>query len=249
MKSLTKIAIVLLAVASIGTTILPKPAQAQNLGESIKQFSKNIENSVFKSFGNMMGSMIQIGDDGNNIAVSASAFFNNSAFKTARTAYNNALNAANKAYNTTRQSLYKTFVSALNSATDQSSRYSAFKTYLTGLLSAIHQRNVAKEAALQTFIDSISNVQVNQAPTANAQSVSLSKNTSKVITLTGSDPEGSTLIYTVVTNPTHGTLSGIVPNLTYLPATDYTGADSFTFKVSDGSLDSTASTVSITVNP
>lgn len=89
----------------------------------------------------------------------------------------------------------------------------------------------------------------NQAPIANAQSVTTTKNVAKSITLTGSDPELSSLTYAVVTNPTHGTLSGTVPNLSYLPTTDYTGSDSFTFKVNDGSLDSTTVMVSITVNP
>ena len=96
---------------------------------------------------------------------------------------------------------------------------------------------------------SITVIAVNDVPSATAQSVSTAKNTSKLITLAGTDPENSTLSYFVVTNPVHGTLSGTVPNLTYLPATDYTGSDSFTFKVNDGSLDSAVATVSITVNP
>lgn len=90
---------------------------------------------------------------------------------------------------------------------------------------------------------------VNQAPTANAQSVTTTKNVAKAITLTGSDPEAASLTFTVLTNPAHGTLSGTVPNLSYLPATDFTGSDSFTFKVNDGTLDSTTATVSIAVNP
>ena len=37
------------------------------------------------------------------------------------------------------------------------------------------------------------------------------------------------------------------PNLTYIPAANFNGADSFTFKVNDGALDSPPATVSITV--
>ena len=86
-------------------------------------------------------------------------------------------------------------------------------------------------------------------PTANNQSVTTSQDTAKAITLTGSDPNtpARSLTYTVVSNPAHGTLSGTAPNLTYTPAAGYFGADSFTFKVNNGSLDSNTATVSITV--
>lgn len=88
---------------------------------------------------------------------------------------------------------------------------------------------------------------VNDAPTANAQSVSTVENTAKAVTLTGSDVEGSGLTYAVVTPPAHGTLSGTAPNLTYTPNLNYYGEDSFTFKVNDGELDSTPAAVTITV--
>jgi hypothetical protein len=87
----------------------------------------------------------------------------------------------------------------------------------------------------------------NRAPVANAQSVSTAKNTSKAITLTGSDPDGDALTYSIVTQPAHGTLSGSGANRTYKPATNYTGSDSFTFRVNDGKVDSANATVSISV--
>ena len=88
-------------------------------------------------------------------------------------------------------------------------------------------------------------------PTANAQSVSVAFNTAKAVMLTGSDPDVPTLplTYTVTNNPTHGTLSGTAPNLTYTPAGNYTGTDSFQFKISNGTNTSAAATVSLTVNP
>ena len=88
---------------------------------------------------------------------------------------------------------------------------------------------------------------VNDAPVASAQSASTPEDAAKAITLSGSDVDGNTLTYTVVASPTHGTLSGAAPNVTYTPATNYNGADSFTFKVNDGTVDSTPATVSITV--
>ncbi|MFN8219808.1 MAG: Ig-like domain-containing protein [Fimbriimonadales bacterium] len=93
--------------------------------------------------------------------------------------------------------------------------------------------------------------EVNVAPTADAQSVSTDEDTNKAITLTGSDTDlpAQTLSYTVVDQPTHGTLTGTAPNLTYHPAADYHGPDSFTFKVNDEEVDSATATVSITVDP
>jgi glucose/arabinose dehydrogenase len=91
-------------------------------------------------------------------------------------------------------------------------------------------------------------VNVNQAPTANGQSVTTVKDTPKAITLTGSDPEAGALTFTVLTPPGHGVLSGTAPNLTYAPATSYLGADSFTFQVTDPlGAPSAPASVSITV--
>jgi VCBS repeat-containing protein len=94
---------------------------------------------------------------------------------------------------------------------------------------------------------SITVTAVNDTPVANAQSVSTPQNTGVAIALTGSDVEGSILTYSVATQPTHGTLSGTAPNLTYAPSLNYTGPDSFTFMAYDGQLYSSAATVSITV--
>ncbi len=88
---------------------------------------------------------------------------------------------------------------------------------------------------------------VNDVPVANAQAVTTAEDTAAAITLSGSDVEGGPLSFSVVAAPTHGTLSGSAPNLTYTPAANYNGLDSFTFKVNDGQADSTPATVSITV--
>ncbi len=87
----------------------------------------------------------------------------------------------------------------------------------------------------------------NQAPVANAQTVTTGANMAKAITLTGSDADSNALTYVIVTTPTRGTLSGTPPNMTYTPRTDFVGSDSFTFKVNDGQVDSDAAAVSITV--
>ena len=94
---------------------------------------------------------------------------------------------------------------------------------------------------------SITVTAVNDTPAATAQSVSVSHNTATAITLAGSDVEGSALTYTVVTNPTNGSLTGTAPSLTYTPNSGHSGSDSFTFRVNDGTADSAAATVTLTV--
>jgi RHS repeat-associated protein len=89
----------------------------------------------------------------------------------------------------------------------------------------------------------------NLPPVGDAQNVSLPEDTILNITLTGSDPEGASLTYTVLSQPPHGTLSGTAPNLAYRPVTNFNGIDGFIFKVNDGSSDSAAAAVSITVTP
>jgi Concanavalin A-like lectin/glucanases superfamily/Bacterial Ig domain len=87
----------------------------------------------------------------------------------------------------------------------------------------------------------------NSPPVANNQAITLNTNTQQAITLSASDANNDPLTYTVVTQPTSGSLSGSAPNLTYNPNLDYVGPDSFTFKANDGTTDSNTATISITV--
>jgi len=88
---------------------------------------------------------------------------------------------------------------------------------------------------------------INDPPVANAQYVELLPNVAKAVTLSGSDSANDPLIYNVLTQPAHGSLSGSAPNLTYTPIAGYTGADSFAFSVNDGVSDSAAATVTLNV--
>jgi Big-like domain-containing protein len=88
---------------------------------------------------------------------------------------------------------------------------------------------------------------VNDGPTAVGQYVSTNEDVPLDIALSATDPEGMPLTFTVVGNPSHGALSGVLPNLTYTPAPNYFGPDSFTFKVNDGTEDSTLASVNLTV--
>jgi len=90
---------------------------------------------------------------------------------------------------------------------------------------------------------------VNDPPVANPQSVTTNEDVNTGITLTGSDVDEDPLFFSVVTQPTNGILVGDAPELEYQPAANANGADSFTFRVSDGKATSDPATVSITVNP
>ncbi|HEY0156292.1 MAG TPA: DNA/RNA non-specific endonuclease, partial [Thermoanaerobaculia bacterium] len=87
----------------------------------------------------------------------------------------------------------------------------------------------------------------NNPPGVVNQSFSTNEDSEKSFTIEAANPGSNSLTYTIVTGPAHGTLSGSGANQTYTPAPDYNGNDSFTFKVSDGSLSSSTATMSITV--
>jgi len=69
------------------------------------------------------------------------------------------------------------------------------------------------------------------------------------VTLAATDVESDTISYTVVSSPTHGLLSGEVPNLLYTPALNFVGDDSFQFQASDSHGATALATVALTVLP
>jgi len=93
----------------------------------------------------------------------------------------------------------------------------------------------------------------NRPPVANGQGVSTTFNTAVGITLTGSDPDNDPITFAIVTPPTGGVLTGLNTNtgaVTYTPTNNFSGVDTFTFVVNDGTTNSQPATVTITVgNP
>lgn len=94
----------------------------------------------------------------------------------------------------------------------------------------------------------------NDVPTANNQEVTTAEDTAVVITLTGSDIEGSALEFQITSAPSHGTLGEVTvtgpttATVTYTPALNFNGTDSFLFTVDDGTDVSPAATIMITVS-
>jgi subtilase family serine protease len=90
----------------------------------------------------------------------------------------------------------------------------------------------------------------NNPPHAQNGSITTNENQAKSGTLAASDPDGDSLTFSIVGQPSHGsvqitnTSSG---DFTYTPDSDYSGSDSFTFKANDGEADSNTATESVTV--
>ena len=101
----------------------------------------------------------------------------------------------------------------------------------------------------------------NDPPSANDGSAATVKDTPVAVSLSGTDPDTCDLMFTIESNATHGVLGTVAdascspgaPNtdtatIQYTPESGYTGSDSFTFSVFDGTSTSNVATVTITVS-
>src|SRR5437762_5105249 len=93
----------------------------------------------------------------------------------------------------------------------------------------------------------------NDAPVAHDDSYSLAEDTTLTVAAPAvlandSDADGDTLsVAALVSGPAHGSLA-LNPNgaLTYTPAANFNGTDSFTYKVNDGQGDNNVATATLT---
>src|SRR5262249_58693104 len=91
---------------------------------------------------------------------------------------------------------------------------------------------------------------VNDAPLAADAQATTPEDTPLTLDLRtfASDVDSSVLTASIVTGPAHGVLAANADGtFTYTPALNYFGPDSFTYKVSDGALDSNVATVALTI--
>ena len=93
---------------------------------------------------------------------------------------------------------------------------------------------------------------VNDKPVAKSQVIELEEDNSKMVILEVDEPsdelDTSNYIYTILTQPINGSLGNIIDNqLIYTPDTHFHGSDIFSFKVSDGELQSDEATVSLII--
>ena len=104
-----------------------------------------------------------------------------------------------------------------------------------------------------TFTQDLDNI-LTYTPNAYDQTIIVPAGATTTIELLKTDTDENYRVKTpaIVANPSHGTLSGSdfaagIGTIDYTPTTGFTGADLFTFKVSDGTTDSDTKTIYITV--
>ena len=90
---------------------------------------------------------------------------------------------------------------------------------------------------------------VNNAPVCTAASLTTAEDTAGEVAPACTDADGDTLSYSIVAQPSHGVAAVVAGMLRYTPSANYNGADSFTYKANDGTLDSNVAAVSVTVTP
>ena len=111
------------------------------------------------------------------------------------------------------------------------------------------QNNLSSEKTIKVIIRNIT--PVNDPPVAERQDVTANTAEATEITLEATDPQGNALTYALVSNPRSGTITDFnedTGSLVYTSNDGFTGQDRFTFKASDGTVDSNTAPVVITVN-
>ncbi|MGE0083981.1 MAG: cohesin domain-containing protein [Desulfococcaceae bacterium] len=86
---------------------------------------------------------------------------------------------------------------------------------------------------------------INKPPSAENLNLSVSEGKTLDITLTGTDPDGDSLTYLLISDPSYGTMQGYPPYLSY--TAEESGTYRFFYKVNDGKEDSNIAEVSIAV--
>ena len=86
-----------------------------------------------------------------------------------------------------------------------------------------------------------------QPPTVNNLSITTNEDVPATFTMTGTDPEGAALTFSISTQPQNGTVTASGAAGTYTPNENFNGTDTFAYIASDGALSSTAGLVSVTV--
>ncbi|MEX0934930.1 MAG: Ig-like domain-containing protein, partial [Candidatus Paceibacterota bacterium] len=132
-----------------------------------------------------------------------------------------------------------------SSATNPSHDYSSAGTYSVTLTVTDN------DGATDSHTEDVSVDQPNRSPHAEGDSESVWENSSNnplSVLSNDSDPDGDSLdVSRIISQPSHGTVSISGDDILYTPDNGYTGSDSFSYRATDGSLESNTAQVSITV--
>jgi hypothetical protein len=90
--------------------------------------------------------------------------------------------------------------------------------------------------------------QANRPPTASDMSLSTDQEATVSRAFAANDPDGDSLSYAVISQPTNGRVSVTSGSFSYTPASGYVGDDAFRYRVRDGNGESDTATVSIRVD-
>ena len=105
------------------------------------------------------------------------------------------------------------------------------------------------ESNLAIVTIQVGNVAPNSAPVALDRTVTVTEATPISIDVLCTDAENNELFYQLLEKPQHGDYQWIPPNtVIYIPAADFVGTDSFTFRSHDGQDFSNTSTITLVVN-
>lgn len=88
----------------------------------------------------------------------------------------------------------------------------------------------------------------NTPPSVSNRTMTVPNDTPTTLTLTGSDPDGNTLSWRIISQPKHGTVGLVGNTVTFYPQAGYLGADSFTFAAWDGKANSNLGTVQVNLS-
>jgi len=89
----------------------------------------------------------------------------------------------------------------------------------------------------------------NRSPVADDQALSTLQGHALPITLTATDPDDDPLTFALTDAPRHGIVTGSGSSVTYTPAADFSGVDTFAFTASDGESTPDEGRITIEVTP
>ncbi|MBL4661481.1 MAG: tandem-95 repeat protein, partial [Alcanivoracaceae bacterium] len=88
---------------------------------------------------------------------------------------------------------------------------------------------------------------VNDTPIANSETLNTLEDESLVITLIATDVDNDPLSFQIIMAPAQGVLTGNIPNITYIPNSDFNGNDQFSYIANDGQQDSSIATINLNI--